>query len=462
MESMNQRINKLESSFDPNDVTISHKGRDFEVYPWVKPYIFSAIQSGNKPDSGNTSKWFQLKKIFIGLMYLFKKSDTIIFSFSMEQRIIDGKLYDKIFHAIEGQEKLGRVTFIESIMPSLNYPSSLYQTKRRASHSLLYLRQSLYAKFFLNRLVINNKGPLQKLIDENDLNIDLSYAIRKNISQYKIMLKFLKRTKPKQVFILASYTNFGLILACKELKIKVIELQHGVINNEHFGYTYFYPPETNQFPDYLLTLGHADVHFISKGELAKFIKPHVLGSFIIDYYLKNKASYHCTPRQVAISLQDCETGIASVKDFIELAREFPHVQFALKRRRLSREYYEKHFNFPSNMRFAEEDDIYKLIIMSEVHLTAYSSCALEAPSLGVRNILYNLNDKARKYYSEKLTNAEINRYCDSVDSLKTELSSLLNNQVDRLTVINSNVDNIASNYHKNLDNFMRAYLLGNS
>ncbi len=171
-----------------------------------------------------------------------------------------------------------------------------------------------------------NDEYLKSFILENGIKVNTNYAIRKNIAQYKVMYKFFKkRPEIKHVFLTVSYTNFGLIKACKELGIQVIEIQHGVINTEHYGYNYFYTPQQCQYPDFLLTLGNADCEFFKSSPLSKFLTPVSIGSFIIEYYLQKSSliTERQTKTSVVISLQDCETGVESVKDFIRLAELNP-------------------------------------------------------------------------------------------------------------------------------------------
>ena len=50
---------------------------------------------------------------------------------------------------------------------------------------------------------------------------------------------FLKKIKPKVVFITSYYNkeNFSIIIACKKLNIKVVDIQHGGFEPSHFMYT---------------------------------------------------------------------------------------------------------------------------------------------------------------------------------------------------------------------------------
>ena len=64
----------------------------------------------------------------------------------------------------------------------------------------------------------------------------------------------LSRKKVKQVYVVVAYENKALISACKDLGVKVLELQHGVISKYHLGYS-FPDIDVHYFPDKLLSFG---------------------------------------------------------------------------------------------------------------------------------------------------------------------------------------------------------------
>lgn len=67
--------------------------------------------------------------------------------------------------------------------------------------------------------------------------------------------RLLERINPEVVVLVVSYGRETLIEACKRKDIPVVELQHGVIYDHHFGYSYPDGATKTTFPDYLLTFG---------------------------------------------------------------------------------------------------------------------------------------------------------------------------------------------------------------
>ena len=65
---------------------------------------------------------------------------------------------------------------------------------------------------------------------------------------------------------------------------------------------------------------------------------------------------------------------------------------------------------PENVVILKKLDVYKIISESDIHTTVYSTCALEAPALGIPNILINIDGLAELYYSGILTDRNVTRF----------------------------------------------------
>lgn len=98
-----------------------------------------------------------------------------------------------------------------------------------------------------------------KIRDLFDADIDLVSMTRSALHMRRTDLwlyrRLLNRVDPELVVLVVSYVRETFIEACKELDIPVVELQHGVIHEHHFGYSYPGPRTKETFPDYILTFG---------------------------------------------------------------------------------------------------------------------------------------------------------------------------------------------------------------
>jgi hypothetical protein len=95
----------------------------------------------------------------------------------------------------------------------------------------------------------------------NNIKNKLDYFI-----YYYIFLNMLEKLKPKKIIFTCYYgINYSLVVAAKDLEIKTIELQHGIITPNHPGY--IYPKKyKNKFtlPDYLITYGNYEKELLIK------------------------------------------------------------------------------------------------------------------------------------------------------------------------------------------------------
>lgn len=452
------RIKELEDAIHPDEINVSWEGKTFNVYPWVKPAIFSAIQTGGVKPAASSGAKFQLKQLFSGRKHKFNSAKTIIFSNSLERREIDKQVIDKLFEGIVNEGELSPIKTIEAKFAANFYPLDTYANQQVYSRSSFYLREQFLMRTKLKRLKVDWPETVLNLLQKNNLQLDLDTIVKRHVAQYLTMHNYFGKHKNLEyVFLSVSYTNFGLVNACRDLGISVIEMQHGVINREHYGYTYTYAPAQNQYPDFLLTFGERDADYINQSSLQHFVKAKAVGSYVLDLY--EKQAVQVQAMSVAISGQDCQTGLESVVDLIELAKKNSAVTFYFKARRTAVSWYLERYSFPSNWIFEEKRDVYQLILETTLHLTAYSSCALEAPSIGRRNILFNKNNKAREYYHDKLPEGISTSYCDSLKELHENLQRLLQADVKEIDIKQSNTANMQSNYQDNIHTFTRELVL---
>jgi hypothetical protein len=108
---------------------------------------------------------------------------------------------------------------------------------------------------------------------------------------------------------------------------------------------------------------------------------------------------------------------------------------------------------PSNLRVITDPNFYELMKYVDVHVTAYSSCAIEAPSMGVRNLLINIGGYAKSYYGHILRDETVTKYMDTPNELVDEILRLP--PVDKKGIIEANSALIAPRYRENLEKYLR-------
>ena len=82
----------------------------------------------------------------------------------------------------------------------------------------------------------------------------------------------------------------------------------------------------------------------------------------------------------------------------------------------------KKYDFPTGI-FQIDINIYKAICYSDFHTSIYSTCALEAPALGVRNILIDCNGIASTFFEDSLQNRDVTRYAKTAKEFIKHIES---------------------------------------
>jgi len=228
-------------------------------------------------------KMMLLKNILYGWLNWFHRYDYIFISTSREaiKKIIKGKYYDRLIDPIINELKINKCLYIERPYEK-HYPINTIHMKNIVSYYPILLVSYILEKIFIRNLNLKGKEILDSIKKEYDIDVDDDKILKFYLAQYNVFKFIFKHMRPKAVFIVCYYTNFGAIRAAKEMGIKVIEVQHGIIGKEHPAYNMDVEISKRLFPDYILTFGKQDVdNFIG----SFFINPEnvfPIGSYYID------------------------------------------------------------------------------------------------------------------------------------------------------------------------------------
>jgi len=200
----------------------------------------------------------------------------ILFIASSSRRIKKGKTYECIYTDNIAAEFGNDVCTAE-------IPYRNQHMEPVASKNILYLDFILFYSKIIRRLqkyVLKKESAYiastsKQISDELEKKFGakleekyLEDLIKKNYIYYKVrkkmIIKLLKRISPEIIIVVNGYDPNNKIIneVAKELDIKTIELQHGVIGKGHLAYNYsekkeypFFPDEIFLFSDYWKTTG---------------------------------------------------------------------------------------------------------------------------------------------------------------------------------------------------------------
>jgi hypothetical protein len=451
-----------EIEFIENNIPVENiTAGKLQVWPFFK-YYFSCLyisKLGPFQINGNILRSF-FRYFFYGFFNIFRSYDYFIFSASNQRKLINGKYVDKsVDHLIE---QLGGRSLVIETPTTTHYPLNKIPTKHIISRHLFYLPVILYSKLFLFRLKIKNEHYLDQILKERNVDLDYKTLVKRHVAQYKIMSLLLKIYRPKAVFMVCSYVHMGFIKAMKDNGIIVAELQHGIISKSHSAYNLYKEMDRNFYPDYLLTFGSQEKRVFEGKNF--FIDPKnvlTLGHYYIDHIVNNysgdeafrqlKSSY---ARVVAITEHGMEID-RKVIDFLKEAAKLNENILYIYIPRYD-EYKEGNYNFPANIKIVKSLNTYEIIRESDFHSTVFSTCAMEAPSLGTQNILINLENLSEIHYGSVLTNKEITRFVATPEEYVNTISHF--KILSKEDIIEANSEIVGPGYSRNLKEILKTIL----
>jgi lysophospholipase L1-like esterase len=184
--------------------------------------------------------------------WLNKNYDAVFLTHTGAKTNVEGVWYDKFCdYLIEQFENLGEKSLILEYTTSDRYKGKVNIESYRISEEVNYYLNQNYNDEKYNKFNCN--------LDKYDMFFKEMFEFFKSIKyempaftvdwiisefkQIRIIADYFKniliRTNPKVAFVVCYYTNIGFAfnLACRELKIRSIDIQHGYTTKYHFSYS---------------------------------------------------------------------------------------------------------------------------------------------------------------------------------------------------------------------------------
>lgn len=198
-----------------------------------------------------------------------RKNTDILFVNSPRRQLIDGKYECIITDELAGN--FANSLSLERTVDGMRYTPA--KTKnlvyfdevilfRRLAHKLTekYLRRKKneYNDVYSN-ILVNLEKPLKELYESYNMDANIENWVHEMTARYfryRIYFRFyeslLRKVNPRLIIEVCHYDFHNMIITevAKKLGITTVELQHGVVNNEHFAYNYPIGEKIPQFPDY--------------------------------------------------------------------------------------------------------------------------------------------------------------------------------------------------------------------
>lgn len=437
-------------------------------YYWEWIHLRSTEAGENVPigSSAPLQRFSSLRRALHDFQYFFRKYDCVFLSNTTSNRIdYRGRYYNRFLDPIADELGQEHVLCLENPYPTLP-PTQPAYTKHVASlqaAELAAVPYRLLARATRKKYSIQGVELLEDIQAEYGLRFDYARRVKVFESKVAAFSLLFRRLRPKALVLTCYYNDPfpAAITAAKRLGIKVVEVQHGMIGREHPAYNFGARLDRTCFPDYLLVFGERESATFAD---SRFIDPQnviPVGSFYIDHMRKRCQQDPAVVerlrryrRVVGVTLQwTVENRL--IRFIFEAAKLDRTVLYVLIPRLPAQRDYSA-LDLPGNVTVSTEKGFYEMMGYVDFHSTVYSTCALEAPSLGVQNIMVNIDNQSQENYGHMLLDDRVTRYVDTPAQLVEAVNSF--NRLPREEVVNLNKDIIATDYAANIKRFVAEHL----
>ena len=387
---------ELENEFDTSKITFEGKW----IYPVIKqglllPKLKVYDKKSSVISSQKSSLWvkifFDFFKYLRNIQHQANNAEYLFFDSTTRRRLqVNGKSFsiysDSFIEALNTHKSIvveeGRPSF--PFYESKNYGKTYFES---FGIDLVHLKTKLRKRKI-------DYSIYEKLFDHFEVKVtpnELNSFFTKIKYLEKHYTYVLNKFKPRAIFLVCAYEYKRMVLVsvARELKIPVIEIQHGNIYRSHLGYAYKQNFGNHYFPEYLLAYGPFFRNEILTS--SKLFKPDqiiVTGSSFIDFYdhgcfplndrtildfIKNKKVLLFTGQQTVHKLvQTFFTNLLEIlpPDFVILFKPHPgEIQPDL--------IYKSILQHPK-IKLIENENILSVLKISDFHSTIYSTTFYEA------------------------------------------------------------------------------------
>jgi hypothetical protein len=388
-----------------------------------------------------------LKNAFYGIEHVFKlkKYDFLFFNNADKRTLtISNKQYDVFFDAWADKVGQDKSLFIEWAIDK-HFPKSQTYSKNTISDLLFKFCCYICSKFVKTK--ISDYTVLNKIKKEYDFDFNLEKELRIKVGEI-IFFKFIFRfVKPKTIFLISSFTKTSIVIAAHLEGIKVYEMQHGFIGENHQFYNSAYNFESMYYPDYLISFGETEKTKMPQGFIFNQHQIIPVGSLQLEDIKEN---FHSSKLESTLKPYDkvfCVT-LQTVKEkelltwVNALASKNKDWFFIIKPKNNKLDYTK--FTELNNCSLLPEVSTYMALKYSHYNITIYSTTAVEASFFGVKTLFYNIENLSSKYFDVDSMYAALidpdKPFDESVLSLDTEKGKLYFTSNYSINVANTNLD----------------------
>lgn len=389
------------------------KVEDLYIWPLLRVKIMTQIEKEIgliKSPHDAMRKWNRKERYMKALKYdtlafnYRKQHDTIIIEHPRKVNI-DGKIEDIYTRALQSEMK-------DALVINRLETNNL----NLKNESLILLQESVFDKY--NKQIQSRISNMPHLYEFDLLSGAIKQEFAVDIDVHKIFedsykhfvageerfIRFLKRVKPKQVICVVAYDKYDVVSACKKCGVKIIEVQHGIIDAHHLGYHYPVSVNSNCYVDEMWLFApywRLNAKLPLSDDQLKYIG--------FDYFRKESSKINVERKaNIVTVLSQGTSGEAMLEQVMHFAHNNPDmiINYKLHPGEFQNylERYPELAKAPSNVRvYKSERALYELLKESNYVVGAYSTAIYEGLALGCVGILIDVPG-VREYMASLINN----------------------------------------------------------
>lgn len=442
-------LHDIESKYDV--MSIRYKG--VSIWTYLRIYFLDSISTKSEVKTSGSVIWVVLRSLFSFNPFLLLTKHFCWLITGAERR---KKVGDKMIHRISGGfMNSGRsVLMLEKPNSATGHSSKdSIEEKNIVSMAFPIILEHLFSKIISRRkLKIENEQLLKQILLDYGIDFNYNRYINNIESQLWAMNTLLNISKrPRLVFMECPYTMMGFVWAFHKHNIKVIEMQHGVLNAKHYAYNARVYDRTLN-PDCVCVFGVEEYNYF-KNEATNYAPDvQMTGLYMLekaDLYFSKDIFENDRKNYEHIVVVSGQAGFEEqLGEYInKVACNHPESLFV---------YIPRHndvkLNFTcENIRFVTGVNIYEYLKWADLHITVSSTTCLEAHYFHTPTIFYNYQKMASTYYGTVLASENAVVYLDDENGFDKAFSHLLTGEFEYKEIF-------AHNHVENLKKVIESYI----
>lgn len=418
-------LTNIEKKYDVMSVKLD----GISIWPYLRCYLVDMLGYNKARKASFSNALYIIKNLFRYNPFSIRKKMDI---WSYSGMITRKRVGDKYIHHVSGvlPEITNKVLYFENPeMTKPHLPLKSIPEKYIISNAWsIFLSRMMEYALRLRTIRIENEAIMDQINHDYKIQYNYKFRTRLLLGQKiatNILLFFGK--KPKAVVMECPYNQMGYVWSFHNHDIPVIELQHGVLNDNHYAYNSIYYGGILA-PDSICVYGDQEYEYLINRKTPFCKKVFKTGLFILEsvdkFFKKDPFKDLRTKFKgfiVVAGQTDCEQELLKFIDSCaSLTKQYMY--FYVPRRSGDLESMETNVHILNNV------NIYEYLKWCDIHCTVSSTTCLEAQYFSTPNIFIELNDTARNYYGQILTEDNGSFFCSNKNDFKQLIDYISMNQ----------------------------------